>query len=106
MLIKRIKAMFIICSCILLTACASAYMAQALQQGKLNFAAGYYREAFHQLLPLAAQGSSEAQYAVGYMYYYGYGVPRDSGSGVFWIKKSAEQHDGPAVRALEMMMGG
>jgi septal ring-binding cell division protein DamX len=76
---------------------------QYLQRGKFTFEAGNYIQAFHQLLPLAAQGNPEAQYAIGYMYYYGYGVPADSESGLFWMGKSAEQGYLPANKALYLV---
>lgn len=91
---------------VLLVSCSSARIAQQLQQGKNNFEGGYYQDAFHQLLPLANEGSKEAQYAVGYMYYYGYGVSHDAESGLFWIHKSAEQNYAPAVQALLKMEKG
>jgi TPR repeat protein len=74
-----------------------------LQQGKRNFEQGYYRRAMSDLLPLACDGVPEAQYAVGYMYYYGYGVAQDTEVGYFWIKRSADQHYAPAVQALNVI---
>ena len=74
-----------------------------LQQGKRAFDAGYYKTAMHELLPLACEGNAEAQYAVGYMYYYGYGAAQDTDSGVFWINRSATQHYQPAIDALAMI---
>jgi len=87
----------------MLAACAGPRMAQELQAGKMSFEAGYYKEAFRQLLPLAVKGKAEAQYAVGYMYYYGYGVAEDAESGMFWMTKAAEQHYLPAVKALQLI---
>ena len=66
----------------------------------LRFAEGDYKRAFHQLLPLACNGNPCAQYAVGYLYYYGYGVPEDSESGIFWMQKAASQGYVPAIKAL------
>ncbi|MEO8402159.1 MAG: hypothetical protein ABI597_10260 [Gammaproteobacteria bacterium] len=86
-----------------LLACASPHMSQELEGGKVSFQAGYYKEAFHKLLPIAVQGRPEAQYAVGYMYYYGYGVPEDTESGIFWMHKAAEQNYVPAIQALEVI---
>jgi hypothetical protein len=74
-----------------------------LEQGKRLFQDGYYKRAMEQLLPLAAEGNIEAQYAVGYMYYYGFGAPQDTESGYFWIKRSADQHYQPAIHALMIM---
>ena len=71
-----------------------------LQQGKRYFEDGYYRSAMRELLPLACDGVAEAQYAVGYMYYYGYGVAQDTEVGHFWIKRAADKGYQPAVKAL------
>lgn len=86
-----------------LLACASTRLSQELQAGKISFEGGYYKQAFHQLLPIAVQGRSEAQYAVGYMYYYGYGVALDEDTGIFWMRKAAEKHYAPAMTALETL---
>lgn len=74
-----------------------------LQQGKRLFNEGYYKRAMRRLLPLACDGNCEAQYAVGYMYYYGYGVAQDTDVGYFWIKRSADQHFVPAMEALQLI---
>jgi septal ring-binding cell division protein DamX len=71
-----------------------------LQSGKVSFISGDFKSAFHQLLPLAAEGIPQAEYGVGYMYYYGYGVTQDSESGIFWMNKAATAHYAPAIRAL------
>jgi TPR repeat protein len=74
-----------------------------LQQGKRFFEDGFYKRAMQELLPVATEGSAEAQYAVGYMYYYGYGVAQDTDVGYFWIQRSAGQHYYPAMQALQTM---
>ena len=74
-----------------------------LEQGKRLFQDGYYKRAMEQLLPIAAEGNMEAQYAVGYMYYYGFGAAQDTASGHFWIQRSADQHYEPAAKALAIM---
>lgn len=83
-----------------LSACASLKAPQELQAGKMSFEEGDYPKAFHQLLPLAANGNKEAEYAVGYLYYYGYGTPQNVPTGLFWMKRSADQGYEPAKRAL------
>jgi len=95
--------LWVIAVSVMLAACAGPRLAQDLQAGKASFEAGYYKEAFRQLLPIAVKGKAEAQYAVGYMYYYGYGVSEDTESGIFWMTKAAEQHYPPAVKALEVI---
>ncbi len=76
-----------------------------LMQGKRDFEAGYYRQALHELLPLAADGNAEAEYAVGYMYYYGAGVAQDTDAGYFWISRAADQGFVPAKEALRIIKG-
>lgn len=74
-----------------------------LQQAERYFEAGYYKKAMHYLLPLALKGNAKAQYAVGYMYYYGEGVAQDTDTGYFWIDQAAEQHYPPAQNALKLI---
>jgi len=81
----------------------STYVTANLQQGKRYFDDGYYKKALRILLPLACDGSAEAQYAVGYMYYYGLGVAQDTYVGYFWIERSANQHYYPAMQAQHMI---
>ena len=100
-----IKTLFLLSMTLLISACVttsgiSTKTASDLAQGKRYFVAGYYKRAMHQLLPLACDGNPEAQYAVGYMYYYGYGVTQDTDIGYFWIKRAADQHYPPAIQAL------
>lgn len=83
----------------------SPAVASELAQGKRDFESGYYKRAMHLMLPLACDGVPEAQYAVGYMYYYGYGVAQDTDVGYFWIKRSADKGYMPAVKALQVMDG-
>ncbi len=81
----------------------SPAMVSELQQGRRLFQDGFYKRAMEQLLPIAAEGSMEAQYAVGYMYYYGFGVPQDTASGGFWIRRAAAQQYEPAIKALTLI---
>jgi len=75
-------------------------MSQEVEQGKMHFIAGNYRYAFRELLPAAVKGNLQAEYAVGYMYYYGYGTSQDTDTGIFWMQKAAAQNFEPAVKAL------
>jgi len=99
----RILITFFICFLVQACTCMTPYTTQELYQGKITFNRGEFQEAFCQLLPIAVNGNCEAQYAVGYMYYYGYGVPRDCTSGIFWMKKAAMQRYAPAMRALVLI---
>lgn len=91
-----------------LIACATTAQLPArsqseLQQGKRLFETAYYKQAMKILLPLATDGVPDAQYAVGYMYYYGFGVATDTDTGYFWIKRAADQHFLPAQNALAVI---
>jgi len=72
-----------------------------LEQGKRYFDEGYYKRAMQELLPLACDGNPDAEYGVGYMYYYGLGVAQDTVVGYFWIKRAADQRYITAIKALE-----
>lgn len=87
-----------------LNGCAVSPATQSeLAQGKRLFDGGYYKSAMKLLLPLAANGNPDAEYAVGYMVYYGYGATQDTDTGYFWIKRAADQKFQPAVNALKLL---
>lgn len=102
-MVKQYRLILIILFSSLLLACASARMAEEVQSGKVAFDSGNFKQAFIQLLPLAVKCSPEAQYAVGYMYYYGLGVEAHKESGLFWINQAAKQMYRPAIRALQII---
>ena len=89
------KLLIIVFLSFFLQSCASVRLHYQFQEGmyqaKKSFDAGDFKEAFCKLLPLAAAGCAEAQYALGYLYYYGYGVSEDTVSGLFWIEESAKR---------------
>ena len=97
------KILLLVAATICVQACTSPKMSEELQQGKSTFTAGDYKNAFRELLPIAVDGNAEAQYAVGYMYYYGFGVEQDTQTGLVWIKKSATQNNLSAKNALKKM---
>ncbi len=102
-MVQVAKYCFLLFATMMLLSCANLHSSQDLSKGKYYFKQGEYKKAFHRLLPQAVNGQREAQYAVGYMYYYGYGVSRDAESGIFWMEKSADQHYPPAIRALQLI---
>lgn len=87
----------------MMAACTSPHMSGELAAGKMAFQNGDYNDAFEHLLPVARTGRPEAEYAVGYMYYYGYGVQRDMAAGRLWIERAAAQHYALANQALDRM---
>src|SRR5690242_16765525 len=52
---------------------------------------------------LAERGDAKSQYALGEMYYYGKGVPKNYSEAVRWYQKSAEQGDANAQYAISHM---
>ncbi len=73
---------------------------QTLALGRANFAVHNYELAYKNLNPLAEKGNAEAEYAIGYLYYYGYFVARDEKHAIELMKKSAAQGNAKAKAAL------
>ena len=90
-------------ACLLLQACAQTGGSSALRKGQAEFSGQNYRMAFKDLLPLAQKGNSQAQYAIGYMYYNGLGIGKDFRMAEFWLHKSSVQGSPLASKALAMI---
>lgn len=84
---------------ICLTACSNLH----LKEGIINFRAQNYRSAFIYLKPEALKGNPDAEYAVGYMYYYGQGVTENRKKAWFWINKAAAAGHPEAVAAAKIL---
>lgn len=69
-------------------------------QGRALFLSKRYKDAAALLLPLARQGHLDAQYTIGYMYHYGYGLPRNEKESVRWIALAAGRGHPKAKEAL------
>ncbi len=74
-----------------------------MQHGKQDFVQGNYIKAYQELLPEAQHGNAQAQYAIGYLLYYGLGVPQNHEQSRYWTKKAATQGLPDAKRALAKM---
>ncbi len=85
----------------MLLACATG--ALSLRQGIESFRLQDYRSAFIRLKPLAEKGQPDAQYAVGYMYYYGQGVVEDRDKAWFWIHMAAKLGQPDAIDAVKIL---
>ena len=59
--------------------------------------------AFARLIALGNKGDTQAQFALGSMYYRGDGVPQDFDQAASWLRKSAEQGNDRAQSALGTM---
>lgn len=74
-----------------------------LREGIISFKAQDYRKAFIRLKPEAMKGQPDAQYAVGYMYYYGQGVVEDKEKAWFWINSAAHAGQIDAIEAVKIL---
>ncbi len=92
---------FIFASTMLLTACVNPQT--ELRRGQLSFQEQNYHDAFIRLTPLAKNGNAEAQYAIGYMYFYGQGIAENRHRGIVWMQRAARQGQPQAVAALKII---
>lgn len=69
-------------------------------QAKALFLNQQYTQAANALLLLAKQGHANAQYTIGYMYHYGYGMPRNEKESIRWITVAAARGHRQAEEAL------
>ena len=72
-----------------------------LNQAKLAYKEQKYQEVFQLLFPLAVAGNDQAQYALGYLYYYGLGLEKNEQQAMNWIQRSAAQGNKKALQALQ-----
>ncbi|MCF6255162.1 MAG: sel1 repeat family protein [Gammaproteobacteria bacterium] len=70
------------------------------EQTKVLFLNQQYTQAANALLILAKEGHIDAQYTIGYMYHYGYGVPRNEKESIRWITIAAARGHPQAEEAL------
>lgn len=73
------------------------------ERGRQAFNSGNYMKSFPEIRQAAKEGKVEAQYALGYMYYYGNGVNENKRLAKYWISKSAKQGYKPAQQALSLI---
>lgn len=90
-----------------ITACSTTKQ-QAASEKAFNTAEKHYQHAnyeasFKAMLPAARAGDPKAQYALGYMYYYGRGVKQDMTVAKIWIRNAAKQGYEPARKALGLI---
>lgn len=68
-----------------------------------SFHRGQYHRAYTALERMARQGNVRAQYALGYMNFYGLGTAQDRDLARSWIRKAAMYKYPPAMAAFKMM---
>jgi len=91
---------------ILMLSEVACYNRANLSEGIACFRIQNYRQAFIHLKPEAEKGQPDAQYAVGYMYYYGEGVIEDRDRAWFWINKAAVAGQPDAIKAVKILEHG
>lgn len=58
---------------------------------------------FDQLQRMAQSGDADAQYAIGYRFYYGIGVKQNTESSLSWMSQAASQGQKQALQALRLI---
>lgn len=105
MKIKMLLAITVCSTGLVLTSCASHQKpgTQAYASGKAAYAQQNYGASFQEIQQAAQAGDPDAEYALGYMYYYGKGTPQNTPAAMEWMRKSAAQGQPQAVKALELI---
>jgi TPR repeat protein len=75
----------------------------SLQVAQNNFRAGDYKTALSELTLLSLNKDREAQYALGYMYYYGLGTSQNFDLARGWFRESAAAGYQQAQQALDQL---
>ena len=104
--IKYSFILLILSSTALLSACTTPPANQLYAQGQAAYHSEDFHTAFVRLLAAAEANSVQAQYAVGYMYYYGIGTETNTTQAMIWLKKSAATGNIKATQALESIEKG
>ena len=107
---KRMKNILVVLtlgtSVFLLQSCATPPTNRLYAQGQAAYHAEDYHTAFLRLLAAAKGNNPQAQYAVGYMYYYGIGTQRDTAQTLIWFKKAAAFGNYRATYAMQAIEKG
>ena len=78
-------------------------MAKDYHHAEQNFSAGKYRAAFRQLQAPAKTGNPDAQYALGYLYFYGKVTKINEAEALTWFQSAAENGQHEAIYALKII---
>ena len=97
----RCYLLVVVFLCHLLSGCVTSRF--NLAEGIRSFQVQNYRQAFIRLKPEAEKGQPDAQYAVGYMYYYGQGVVEDRKKAWYWITRAAKAGQSDAQAAVKIL---
>lgn len=97
----RVIVLIFVCLFGLLGGCVTSGL--NLREGIRSFQVQDYRQAFVRLMPEAKKGQPDAQYAIGYMYYYGRGVVEDRKVAWQWITQAAKAGQVDAQTAVKIL---
>ncbi len=89
----------------LVVATARPALAVPQPDAEAAFARGDYTTAFNLFMPLAEQGSVQAQERIAEMYDKGLGVPQDPAKAKEWYRRAAEQSAQDAEMKMEASQG-
>lgn len=103
--IKTLLTIGVCSSALILTGCATNKKAaqQSYTQGKASYAQQNYNSSFQEIQKAAQAGDPDAEYALGYMLYYGKGTPQNTPQATAWMNKAAAQGQPQAIKALELI---
>ena len=88
---------------ILFTNLLSCSLQNNFQTGINDFNNQDYRQAFIHLKPEAKKGNADAQYSIGYMYYYGQGVVQNKNKALYWINRTRDSGQKDAINASNIL---
>lgn len=89
---------------LLLQACSHRSESETLfSAGQKAYAAQNYHQAFKQVYAAALLGNPDAEYALGYLYYNGFGTNRDQSAALHWFKQAAKHKQADALEALRRL---
>ncbi len=97
------KTLRYILSALVLLSTSSIALGSDFKDGVDAANKGTYKAAYEVFLELAKQGDPRAQYNLGFMYYEGLGVSKDSKEAFKWFRLAAEQRQGRAQHSLGVM---
>jgi len=100
--IKYLLVPILISSALLLSACSPSAN-KLLAQGEAAYKTQNYHIAFNNILAAAKKGNIQAQYTLGYMYYYGIGTPRNMQHAIAWLDYAAQHGDPRAIQAIQLL---
>lgn len=100
--LNKFLILLIVAMNLTITACSTTK--SSLDQAKLSYAQHDYPRAFNELSKAAADGNPKAEYALGYMYYYGLGTDKNAKMAEKLFRQAAAKNYLPAEKALHKLM--